>query len=179
MKRKKTKKGYIINATLLLLALVISNIIVKYTFNLNDYNIILSVFTYPFVYFFANKITKDTSSMKTINILFLVLLIQGIVYYILNLVDNSSISSNVILGSLLAFGISQLFNLLGYTKILKSKKPQYLAVFALYASVLLIDNFIFYIIMDFSIDIVFVYSMIVRLLVASVLSAFNYLDLKK
>ncbi len=118
---KKNKNSYVKLVGLLIFTLIFSNIIVDYTFNIGIFTVLWSVFTYPFVFFFANVITKYFGYKKTLWALFLAIVAQFSWYLGYSSAIGESVDFLVIIASLVAFAVSQLVNLVLYVRLLKQK----------------------------------------------------------
>ncbi len=179
--KKSTKKNQSINTSnyimligILTLVMLVSNILVDYYFEFWNMPIVYSVFSFPVVFMIANIITKKYGSTKTITALFIVVLIQAIFFCINNQIGVSS-SLYTSMGSIVAFGLSQLVNLIIYTFLLKTKNVTLFTLFTTYFIVLLLDSVLFTYIVDGMYNITFLYSMSFRLAIAFILS---YLTIK-
>ena len=175
LKKEGLNVNYLITYTLLLLFfLLLSNIVVEYTFNFLGKSIIFSVFTYPFVFFFMNKIINKEDKFKSMSMLFIVLLSQIMIYYYLDLLGIQNISSTTLIASLTSFSLSMLTYIYMFDSIKKNKVDNFLNLFLTYALALLVDNLVFYAMSGIAIDIVFVYAMIIRLIIAFILTVVDY-----
>ncbi len=163
-----------ISALLLFVTFIVSNIVVTSTFEIGKETILYSVFIYPFVYFFANQITKIYGASKTMAVLFIAIIIQCLVYYFSLDILTNPITTDILVASILAFGISQIINVLAYFGITKSKNVKLMNIFGIYALALLVDGLIFTYIFIGEFTLAFIYALIIRLAVALFLSYIEY-----
>ncbi len=172
---KKNKNIMFIRATVLLIvALICTNLIANLTFELSGYNVLLSVFLYPFVFFFANVITKYYGWQKTLVAILAATGAQSLFYIIINVLGNTDVTSTIILGSLCGFVISQITNLALYTSLTKQKNVGYFYLVGIYFIALLLDNLTYFAIIGEMYDFGLVYATIFRTAVAIALVYFDY-----
>ena len=139
MNKKNNEVFYI---TLITITLIISNIFTEYSyFKILEYPVILSVFTYPFILFFANQLTKKSIS-KTIIAILIALLVQTLIFISTNLLTSTKIDLYIILATLISFGITMIINTIIYNKYLKNS-IKYLKLLILYTGMLLMDSIIY------------------------------------
>lgn len=136
---KNTK--FSIYVAIISIILILSNSISVYTFNLFNYQIAYSVFTYALVFVFANEITRRYGYRKTLYAIVLADIIQFLLYIILNNIFSIDMGEVVIYSSILTFTIGQLINLFLYVKLVKNNRMAS-ALFAFLVAIT-IDNIIF------------------------------------
>lgn len=173
MKSKKVKQlevkgiNYII---LLSLALVVSNVLVNYSFGCFGHLILVSVFVYPLTFFFANMITKRHGYINTLFGILGALIMQLLVFVGFALSAEINIELLIVLGTLISFTVMQLINLELYLKF-QDGKGSYLKLWLLYTVVILGDSLIFSFIINKGLfcdfGIAFLISVIIKVLVGS------------
>lgn len=172
--KKDNRENLAINIILLLLTLIVSNIAVLSTFEVVEYQVICSAFTYPFVFYFANKILEDMDSKKFIDILIGIVFIQLIVFYLMN--GQIAVSN---FGSVIAFFITQLINMYLFTKIGRNSKTTFSQIFLVYAVVLILDALLFSLFFSTSPDLGLFYAIVIKLMIGLFISVLEYLNIKK
>lgn len=170
MKIKKGKGLELgINIFLLTLTLIVSNIVVLSTFNVLEYQIICSSFTYPFVFYFANRILKIVDKKTFIDVILATVFIQLIVFYLMN--------GEVLIGnfaSVLAFFITQILNMLLFDSKTKKSEISFSQIFFVYASMLIIDGVLFNLFMNSGLDLSLMYSLVIKITVALIISVYEF-----
>lgn len=123
------------------LLLVTSNIIVKYSFELFNASIQMSVLTYPVIFFFINWIVKKYGAKPSLLAVIFTIIIQLLVYFF----TQTSIASIVIIGSLIAYIISIVTDIYLYNYIIKDDDGffKYFLIFFVYVITLILDMVIF------------------------------------
>lgn len=166
MNIKKEKCSYlVINTLFILLTLLVSNVISLSTFNILDYEIIGSVFTFPFVFYFANKILKIVDKKTFFEIIIGIVFIQLIVFYIMN--------KEILLGniaSVVAFFISQMVYMFLVKKLKKKDLLNFEKTFFIYTLVIIIDAVLFSVISGTTIGISLLYAIIIKLFIGIILT---------
>lgn len=173
MKIKKDEENLRLNVFLLLLTLIVSNVAVLSTFSVLEYQVICSAFTYPFVFYFANKILKTIDCKKFIDILIGVVFIQLIVFYLMN---GEVLVSNF--GSVIAFFITQLINMYLFTKIKRTKDTLFSQIFLVYVGILIFDALLFSLFFSTTPDLGLFYGIIIKIMVGLVISILEYINIK-
>jgi len=102
----------------LALTLIISNFIVRFSFDIGGNPVLLSALTYPFIYLFSNLITAKYGTTKSLFALAAALLLQFFVYIINNAVSGEIVANDVILASASAYVVSTLINFAIFTYLL-------------------------------------------------------------
>ncbi len=177
---KKTKKekntlSLVANNVMLSFILIISNVVVNQTFNIGNEAILFTVFIYPLVFFFANRINKEYGIIQTYASLFTAILVQCIMYYTLV----RQVSPEIILASICAFSISQLVNTALYAKNIKNKKIDFIAVLPTYMLAIIIDSIIFSLIINGNFSMNLIYSICFKLIIVTILSAIEHKKYQK
>ena len=126
----------------LIFLLALSNIVACYTFTFLGQEIIYSVFIYPFVFLAANMITRDSGPRNTVLGFLSGVLVQILLFLVLNLSGITIVEAGVLVASTFAFLISQFINTFLYTRTIFNK-PNYAKIFGCYAVAILMDSFIF------------------------------------
>lgn len=163
MKDIVKSKRFWICSLLMALLLVVSNWIVKYSFDLFGYKILLSVLTFPFIFFVSNVLTKKRGITSTILAIIMSVVVQLLIY----LIPSYDVSGTIILGSLVSFTTSVLFNTIVYGKVIK--KSNTLAVFLTFTLALVLDLVIFNLIAKIEFGTAFLISTIIRTVIALIL----------
>lgn len=99
-----------------------------------SWDVSVTMFIYPFVFFIANYITRHFGSTQAIKVLLITLTCQILYFLYTNTLSMASIFS---------FSLAQGFNLVGFTYLEKKKSTTFLNRFSLYILVFLIDNIVF------------------------------------
>jgi len=128
---------------LLAFTLVLSNFVVNFAFYLDGFILMLSVFTYPFVYFFLNIITIKYGAKKTFMAIVVALTLQLLAYIINNTVSGYIVAEHVMLASANAYMISTLINLSIFYYLFRSSNISFWSVLGTFLLVNLIDTLSF------------------------------------
>ena len=171
MKNVKDIKVLSLAALGLFISLIVSNTISKYGYEFQGSFIMLSVYTFPFTFFFSNMITKKYGIEKTLSILFYTIVLQTVFYMFSNILG-TPMDSSTLLASLTAFGISQLTNIVIYSGIAqqKTENKHFLSILFTYFLVLIIDSFVYFLAQDLAFNATLLYCTLIKFGVATVLA---------
>ncbi len=161
--------GYIL---LLAVTLVLTNVLVNYSFECFGYSIWVSVFIYPLVFFFANMITKKYGPINTLFGIIGAVIMQLLIFTGFALSTDINVDLLIVLGTLISFIIMQLVNLELYLKILNGKSS-FLKLWILYTALILGDSLLFSLIVNQGLTsdfgMIFLISNVIRVLVGTIL----------
>ncbi len=165
--KKKSKWDILIRSSILMiLSLVITNLLANTTFDFGGYAVLNTVFIYPFAYFFANVITKYYGWKKTVIVILGAIGFQSLFFIISNMIMDTGITDQMIVGSVGAFAISQFTSLALYASIIRQKKVGYFYLVGIYFIALLLDNLTYFSIIGTDYDFGLFYMTIFRTLMA-------------
>lgn len=159
------------NVFMLLITLVTSNMVSISTFNILDYTMIGSVFIFPLVFYFGNKILKYVDKKTFFNIIVGIVFVQLIIFFILN----KEITS-INYASVTAFFLTQMINMFLFDKDIKKEIDGFAKKFFTYALVVIIDALLFNIFTGVDLGMGLLYAIIIKLIISLILSVIEYND---
>lgn len=140
-RKKKEGKLCLLYGALICLLFVLSNYIVKFSFELNGTIIYYSVFTIPFIYLFTCLLYKKYGFKKVIIAICTAILLQLLAFLVEWLVY-SKIDTGVLVGTMLSVPFAQLITV-GLYKLIGKKYENILSIFIILAVAVLFDNLVF------------------------------------
>lgn len=144
-KRKGNKKNYndlYLYSSAIAIILVLSNSISYIPFTINNVDVSLSVFSYPFIFLFSCLIYKKYGLWETIESLIVAVVIQMLMFF-LRWIIFEEVELKLFISSLISFGLSQFICVYLYHILLENELENYLYVFLILTISILFDNVIF------------------------------------
>lgn len=144
-KRKRNNKNYndlYLYSSAIAIILVLSNSINYIPFTINDIDISLSVFSYPFIFLFSCMIYKKYGFWETIESLIVAVVIQMLMFF-LRWIIFEEVELKLFISSLISFGLSQFICIYLYHILLENKLENFLYIFLILTISILFDNIIF------------------------------------
>lgn len=140
-RKRKEKDLYLLYGSLISILFILSNYIVKFSFNLNGTSIYYSVFTIPFIYLFTCLLYKKYGFKKTLTAIVIAIVLQLLVFFMEWLIY-SEISTAVLVGTMLSVPFAQLLTI-GLYKLMNKKHENILTIFIILAIAVIFDNLVF------------------------------------
>lgn len=163
------KNNLIMYITLLFVSLIVSNIAVLSLFTVFNNEVIVSSFTYPFVFYFANKIIKIVDKKTFFEIIVGIVFLSLLVF---NILFDGILSVNI--ASVSTFFISQMIFLFLSSNLLNKKKNSMYIVLSTYSLIIIIDAIIFNVLNNQTFGLSLLFSIIFKIIVGKILALIDY-----
>ncbi len=140
MKKKKEGNLYLYGALISIL-FILSNYIVKFSFELSGTAVYFSVFTIPFIYLFTCLLYKKYGFKKTIIAIIIAVILQLLVF-LGEWMVTKELNTAVLVGTMLSVPFAQLITI-GLYKLIQKKYENIFTIFIVLAIAVIFDNLVF------------------------------------
>lgn len=139
---KKANKKYLLYSLIIAVLFILSNYIVKFSFNIGDTSVFYSVFSIPFIYLFTYLLYKKFGFKKSFIAIIGAVILQLLVFLIEWLIT-SQINTGVLVGTMLSVPFAQLLLIGLITLLQKFKFENIISIFVALSVAVLFDNLVF------------------------------------